>query len=395
MLLRQNKATVFRRYPFTIILKDKSHGDCQPLELKVDPGSKESGVVLVADFKKGKTVTWGMELEHRGRQIKKDLDARRSLRRSRRNRKTRYRAPRFSNRTRPAGWLPPSLMSRVQNIDTWAKRLQKFTPITSIAIETARFDTQKLVNPEISGIEYQQGALLGYEVREYLLEKWGRKCAYCDKTDVPLEVEHIVPRTRGGSDRVSNLALACHECNQKKGSLTAKEFGYPNIQRHSLKPLRDAAVLNATRYAIGTALKTHGLPISFWSGGRTKYNRIKQDYPKAHWIDAACIGESGEQVRLDPKIRILKTKATGHGSRQMCTTDKYGFPIRHRSNKRTHFGFRTGDIARVVVPRGKHTGVHIGRLTIRAKGNFNLNGIGDVSHKYCTVIHRKDGYFYA
>ena len=395
MLLRQGRAAVLRRCPFTIVLKERSTGECQHIELKVGPGSKESGIALVAAFTKGKAVVWGMALEHRGQRIKACLDSRRALRRTRRNRKTRYRAPRFNNRTRPKGWLPPSLMSRVWNVDTWAKRLRKFAPVTSVAIETIRFDTQKLVNPEISGVEYQQGTLFGYEVREYLLEKWQRRCAYCAVEGVALEVEHIVPKSRGGSNRVSNLTLACRPCNEKKGSLTAHEFGYPNIQKQALKPLRDAAAVNATRFAVGEVLKAHGLRLTFWSEGRTKHNRTKQGYPKVHWIDAACVGESGAQVSLDPKASVLRVKAMGHGKRQMCGTDKYGFPVQHRSNKNVHFGFKTGDIARAVVPRGKLAGVHTGRVTVRASGSFRLGATDGISHKYCTPLYRKDGYSYA
>lgn len=394
MLLRQGKAAVFRRYPFTIILKDRSTGECQPLELKVDPGSKASGIALVADFQKGRVAVWGMELEHRGQRIKARLESRRTLRRTRRSRKTRYRAARFKNRTRPRGWLPPSLTSRVWNIDTWVKRLRRFAPVTSVAVETARFDMQRLVNPEISGVEYQQGTLFGYEVREYLLEKWGRRCVYCSAEDVPLEVEHIVPKIRGGSNRVSNLTLACRTCNRTKGSLTAEEFGHPDVQKHALKPLRDAAAVNSARYAVGETLKKYGLPVTFWSGGRTKYNRTAQGYPKAHWIDAACVGESGALVRLDPKACVLRVKAMGHGARQMCGTDKYGFPVRHRLNKSVHFGFQTGDIVRAVVPRGKFAGVQTGRITVRAGGSFRLGAADGISHRYCTVIYRKDGYSY-
>ncbi|HAO02349.1 MAG TPA: HNH endonuclease, partial [Halomonas sp.] len=105
--------------------------------------------------------------------------------------------------------LAPSLQHRVDTVMAWVNRLSKSAPITGISQELVRFDTQKLESPEISGVEYQQGTLLGYEVREYLLEKWGRKCAYCGTADTPLEIEHVVPRSRGGSNRVSNLTLSC------------------------------------------------------------------------------------------------------------------------------------------------------------------------------------------
>lgn len=192
----------------------------KPLRVKIDPGSKTTGIAVIDD--NIGEIVFAMALTHRGQQIKNDLEYRRGIRRSRRNRKTRYRKPRFENRTRSKGWLPPSLKSRVHNIETWVNRLCRFCNIQAISMELVRFDMQKIENPEIAGTEYQQGELLGYEVREYLLEKWGRTCAYCGKINIPLEIEHIVPKSKGGSDRVSNLTLACIACNQKKGTSQLK-----------------------------------------------------------------------------------------------------------------------------------------------------------------------------
>ncbi len=220
-LLKQGKAAVFRRYPFTIILKYAvPDPKTQSHQLKIDPGSKTSGLAIV----QGNKVIWGAELIHRGQQIKNDLESRRAIRRNRRNRKTRYRKPRFLNRTRQLRWLPPSLKSRVENILTWVNRIRRYAPITGISQELVKFDTQAMQNPEISGEEYQQGELAGYEVREYLLEKWGRKCAYCGTENVPFEVEHIHPKSKGGSNRISNLTLACRPCNQAKGDRNIKDF---------------------------------------------------------------------------------------------------------------------------------------------------------------------------
>lgn len=229
-LLKAGKAAVYRRFPFTIILKYPVDPDDQPIQAKIDPGSKTTGMALVAHFQRGKFVIWAAELTHRGEQIRARLLARQQVRRSRRHRKTRYRPARFNNRRRPEGWLPPSIKSCVDNIMTWLDKLYRFTPFISLSMELVKFDTQKLQNPEVSGVEYQQGELMGYEVREYLLEKWGRKCAYCGAKNIPLEIEHIVPKSRGGSNRVSNLALACVACNREKGNRTAAEFGYPGIQ---------------------------------------------------------------------------------------------------------------------------------------------------------------------
>ena len=291
-------------------------------------------------------------------------------------------------------------MSRVYNVNTWALKLQRIVPLSAIGVETVRFDTQMLVNPEISGIEYQQGTLQGYEVKEYLLEKWGRKCAYCGKENVPLQVEHIVSRIRGGSDRVQNLTLSCEACNIRKGKLTAEEFGYLEVQNQALKPLKDAAAVNATRYAIGNAFETLGLPVSFWSGGRTKFNRTKQGYPKAHWIDAACVGESGSHVDIDdPSMRVFNVKAVGHGSRQMCRMDRFGFPRTSAKTTRVVNGFRSGDMVSVRVLSGKKTGAYFGKVAVRTSGSFNIStGAGviqGISYKYCSVLHRSDGYSYS
>lgn len=168
LLLKKGKAAVFRRFPFTILLKREIENPALPdLQLKIDPGSKTTGVVIL-NQQTGEVVFAG-EINHRGQSIKFSLDSRRSIRRNRRSRKTRYRQPRFLNRTRPKGWLPPSIKSRVDNVKTWTDRLNRFYPISGIAMELVRFDTQLMENAEIKGVEYQQGELAGYELREYLL----------------------------------------------------------------------------------------------------------------------------------------------------------------------------------------------------------------------------------
>ena len=215
-LLKKGKAKVYRTYPFTIILTEREGGELQEVELKIDAGSKTTGLALILKGKTRHIVVWAANLIHRGQTIRKaKLDSRRATRQSRRNRKTRYRQPRFDNRTRPKGWLAPSLLSRVNNVITWAKRLMSWCPVSVIHNETVRFDMQLMDNPEISGVEYQQGELQGYEVREYLLEKFARCCVYCGVKDVPLEIEHIVPKSRGGTNRISNLTLACTSYRQE------------------------------------------------------------------------------------------------------------------------------------------------------------------------------------
>ncbi|MEC4814069.1 MAG: RNA-guided endonuclease IscB, partial [Scytonema sp. PMC 1069.18] len=294
-LLRNKKAAVYRKFPFTIILKEaKPDVIVEPLRLKLDPGSKITGIAIVNDSTG--EVVFAAELQHRGFAVKENLLSRRQLRRGRRGRKTRYRQPPlhywFRKRNKQPcpkqrrNWLAPSLMHRVLTTETWVKRLSKLASITAISQELVKFDTQLIRNPNIEGKEYQQGEIAGYETREYLLEKWGRKCAYCDKEGVPLQIEHIHPRSKGGSNSITNLTLSCEKCNNKKGNKDVKDFLKKDPERlkkvlaHAKAPLADAAAVNSTRFRLLETLKTTGLPVETGSGGLTKFNRTKQSLEK-------------------------------------------------------------------------------------------------------------------
>lgn len=401
-LLRNKKAAIFRRFSFTLILQEfRNNSPVSSLRLKIDPGAKFTGLALVNDATG--EVVFAAEIKHRGFAIRDSLTARRQLRRSRRNRKTRYRQARFLNRTRPKGWLAPSLKSRVENIKTWVKRLCKLAPIKAISQELVRFDMQLMANPELQGKEYQQGTLAGYETREYLLEKWGRQCAYCGVKDVRLQIEHIHPRAKGGSNSITNLTLSCEKCNTKKGIKDVKDFlkkdpsRLEKILKQAKIPLADAASVNTTRFALLSVLKSTGLPVETGSGGLTKFNRSQQKLGKTHWLDAACVGRSTPILNIKG-VKPLFITANGHGTRQMCGTDRFGFPYRHRKNKQIHLGFRTGDIVKAVVTYGKKIGEYVGRVLCRATGSFDLvtktGRISGISHKYCLAIHQKDGYSY-
>lgn len=404
MLLSQEKAAVFRQYPFTLILKEEVlNPKVKPLRVKIDPGAKTTGLALVNDSTG--EVVWAASLQHRGFQIRDALTSRRQLRRLRRNRKTRYRKPRFLNRTRQEGWLPPSLNSRVANILTWVKRLSLLCQITAISQELARFDTQQMEDAEISGLGYQQGTLAGYEVREFLLEKWNRACAYCGAKDTRVEVEHIQARSKGGSNRISNLCLACVPCNQKKGNQDIRDFlkSKPDLLKRVLaqakRPLADTAAVNATQWNLYENLKKTGLPVEVGTGGRTKYNRTIRGLEKTHYWDAACVGASTPEQLITSGVKPMLIAAKGHGTRQQCRTDKFGFPVRYCSRTKFHKGFQTGDIVKAVVTSGKKIGTYVGRVATRATGSFNISTpdglVQGISHKYCKHIHKKDGYSYA
>ena len=301
-LLSKGKVVVVRRYPFVIRLKHNPvEAKTQSVGIKIDPGAKTSGLGIVRITPEtAHHVLHLAEVTHRGEIIKAKMKLRKGYRGNRRSRKTRYRQCRFKNRKRSEGWLPPSLQSRVDNVIAWVERYRRWAPITHIVVERVRFDTQRLVNPEIEGTEYQQGTLHGYEMREYLLEKWGRACVYCDTANVPLEIDHIKPKGGKGSgwDRVSNLTLACHPCNQKKGAQALESFLEGNPQRlerilqQCQTPLAAAAAVNATRQKLFQELFKSKLPVKASTGGETKFNRTRLGIPKSHALDAVCTGET-------------------------------------------------------------------------------------------------------
>ena len=418
LLLARGRARVHRLVPMVIRLTDRTADSCafQPLRLKLDPGSKTTGLALVRDTQvidkqTGEVQTAAvvlnlMELVHRGKQISEALTARRQMRRRRRS-QLRHRAPRFLNRgNQQRGWLAPSLQHRVDTCMAWVQRIQRWAPVTALSSELVRFDMQALQNPEISGVEYQQGTLFGYELREYLLEKWHRQCAYCDAKDVPLQIEHIRPKAQGGSDRVSNLTLACQCCNQKKAAHSIEDFLAKDKKRlakilaDAKTPLRDAAAVNATRWALANTLQVTGLPVELASGGQTKFNRCTLGIPKTHALDAACVGTL--QVLQNWQRPTLTLKATGRGSYQRTRLNKFGFPRGYLLRTKRVHGFGTGDLVRAEVPSGVKAGTHTGRVAIRASGSFNIQTHQDgksvvvqgISHKHCRVIQRADGYGY-
>ncbi len=400
VLLTKKRAVVHQMCPFTIRIKDRllEESIIEPVRVKLDPGSKITGIAITVEGKEGRCIELG-EIHHRS-DIKSAIEKRRALRRGRRYRKVRYRKARFLNRKRPAGWLPPSLQARVDQIENILKKLERLLPVKFISLENVKFDTHLLENPEITGVLYQQGELWGYEVREYLLEKWNRTCVYCKKTDIPLEVEHIIPKSRGGSDRVSNLTIACRKCNLKKDNKTAEEFGFPDIQKEAEKSLKSAAYMNSTRWALYNIFTGKGYEVDTGSGGRTKKQRIERGFPKTHYFDALCTGKcTPEKIPLETSFCSI-WKATGRGHRRIANVNKYGFPSGHKERKKIHMGFSTGDIVRAVVPKGKYTGVWTGRVLTRKSGYFDIKDLSGkrvvqgTSWKNLNRIQRNNGWLY-
>jgi hypothetical protein len=389
-LLKAKKAKVIKHYPFTIKLNQpiKNAGNpntLQPITIKIDPGAKFTGLALVSN----KHVLIKLQLNHRFN-ISKKVTQRSQYRRRRRTANIRCRQARFLNRTRKPGWLPPSMYSIVANTINGVKKLQRLTPITSIAIESCKFNPAKLDNPNIANEEYTKGTLFGYELWEYILERDNHRCSYCDKTNVALTKDHVIPKSKGGSNRVSNLTCACTRCNDKKDNISIMIFLKNDIPRLNKitarlkKPLASAAVMNSIRKPLLNRLAALGLPIETASGAETKFNRSVHNIPKSHANDSICVGTTLVTKNWNQPTVIIT--ATGRGVHARTKSDKYGFPRLKLPRIKQCFGFQTGDIV--------NTAKGSGRIAIRSSGHFTLNNKISIKHNKCRLIQKADGYNY-
>ena len=346
-LLKTQKAHIVSYEPFTIQLDYEPDTQViQPMTLGVDSGAIHSGYSVANEHRE----YYSAEVIARNDISNRLLD-RRMYRQNRRARKTRYRKPRFNNRkNKKKGWLPPSLEQKVAVQVNEIDHLHRYFPIETIIVEVAEFDIQKIKNPDIAGIEYQQGTLQGYNIRNYLLEKHGRKCFYCGKAVSDFEVEHMLPKSKGGSNCIDNLTLSCHDCNEKKGTLTAEEFIQQTLPTKKavakLKQLPNEkrlfkymAYMNATRWALYDAIKRTYPNVKMTYGYITKYNRIQAGLPKSHHIDAKCITGFATVPSIDQTAVKLKMRrhnrqlhraifSKGHVRKTACLpTTVFGFQL--------------------------------------------------------------------
>ena len=398
ILIRKKLAVIHKVYPFTIRLRDNSCvSKDRSYTVKVDPGSRHTGVAIVDDKD---SVVMLAEIEHRGHIIKKNLDSRRAARKSRRQRKTRYRESRFLNRTRPKGWLAPSIRSRADNIVNFIKKYKKNINITKVMIEHVSFDVaQMTANNNLVGVAYQQGPLYQNKLRSFIFNRSNGKCVYCGAKAT--DIDHVIPRSSGGTNSVYNLVASCRACNEKKSNKTLKEFGkimnkdYSHLEPKKLP--KDAAITQSAReYTVSKIKDIIPNTVSYVSW-MTKYNRDELGLSKEHYYDALSVGETPSNFNfLTNKVLLISAK--GRGSRQMCRVDKYGFPRTSAKASKFVKGFQTGDIVKAVVTKGLRQGEYLGRVAIRSKGSFNIetkNGlVKDIGYKYCHLIQRGDGYSY-
>ena len=384
ILLKTGKAKVIRRCPFTIQLQYSSTNYTQKISLGIDAGSKHIGVSATTESK----VLYEADVELRN-DIVNLLSTRRQNRRARRNRKTRYRKPRFTNRvsTKKNGWLAPSVRQKVETHLTVVAKVHKILPISKIIVETASFDIQKIKDPTISGTEYQQGEQLDFwNVREYVLFRDGHVCQCCKgrSKDKILNVHHIESRKTGG-DAPNNLITLCETCHTGYHKGTVK---LPKTIHRGMS-FRDASFMGVMRWAFYNRLKERYPNVSLTYGYITKNIRIKNGLPKEHYIDARCI--SGNPSAVSDGTYYYQKKVRCHNRKIHKNTILKG-GIRKR-NQAPYFvkGFRLFD---KVLYKGQECFIFgrrsTGRMDLRLLDGTHINA--SVGYKNIRLIDSRKNY---
>ena len=402
-LVRAGKARFKHRYGIRCIVLTRTNVPklrerCK-FQLRIDPGARHTGIAITRNSADGsRTVELALVINHRGNTIKKAMTKRRQMRRGRRHRKTRYRKPRFNNRTHPVGWLPPSLLSPLQNTLTWVRRLSKLLPITEIHVETSVFDPQLLRDPEIQGIEYQQGPLYRTNLRAAVLHRDNHKCVYCGRSGKrqPLELDHVVPKSHGGADRYDNLVTACRPCNQKRDNQTLAQWlkrrpkKLAEIQAKLGMELADATHMNVILPRLLRELRNDGRTVVEHSAASTAAGRRLCSVEKSHHGDAAMTG-CPTQLRYIPTEPIT-IDAKGRGNRQRIMPDQYGTP--------KGAGYREYCRLPKHIQKGTPTPAHkkrAKRVSDVATGDYvrfiqqggPINGYGAISHQQVALTKPK------
>ena len=391
-LLGKGHAVVVDYRPFTIQLAYDTPNGVQEVSLGVDAGTKHVGFSATTK----KKVLFEAELLLRSDIVEK-LSTRREFRRTRRNRKTRYRKSRFMNRTRfkKQGWIAPSVRQKVDTHIIWISKVCKFLPIKKITVETAQFDTQLLKAQEQGlplpqGGDYQKGEQLGfYNVREYVLFRDGHKCQCCKgkSKDTKLHVHHIESRKTGG-DAPNNLITLCSECHAKYHRGEIKLPKNANLGTS----LRDAAVMGIMRKSVFVQLEEllgDAIPCFETYGYITKHTRTNAGLPKDHVIDARCIsGNPGAES--DGHYWIIRKLRVNNRQLHKASILKGGIRKNNQAPRELH-GYRLMDS---VAYAGRPCFVN-GR---RQSGYFSLSNIsghvlaGSVNYKHLNLINHNNTY---
>ena len=302
----------------------------QAASITVNPGSTTTGIAVIQDRNdQSRTVLLGIELHHRGKTIKSNMTKRGQHRNSRRGR-LRHRKPRFNNRRRKPGWLPPSILSRLTNTLTWINRISKLIAINQIHVETQQFDAQRLANPAIHGREYQQGVLYQTTLRAYVIHREDHRCIYCNRKPERFTLDHVIPRSANGPTTPGNVVAACERCNKAKSNRPVEEYlsrrpkVLARVQTHLKRPMAAAAHLNTIIPKLMDELRKNKWTVIEHDAAQTAANRRLLGIPQSHFTDAAVLGPI-TGVRSAPS-HILAIRAAGRGQRQRAIVDRYGTP---------------------------------------------------------------------
>ena len=386
-LLKEHKAVIVNYHPFTIKLTYQCLDQTQEVLLGVDAGSKHVGLSATTN----KKVLFEAQVDLRIDIVKK-LATRREFRRSRRNRKTRYRKPRFLNRKKTSQWMAPSIRQKRQAHQYWIDRICRILPVKHITVEIGKFDMQKLKAQEQGmpipqGVDYQKGDQLGfYNVREFVLFRDGYKCSCCKgkSHDMVLNVHHIESRTTGGN-APNNLVTLCRTCHEKyhHGEIVLPK----NVARGSA--YRDAACMNIIGMSLCIQLQTkYGRDmVSFTFGYVTKYIRMSNNLPKEHTIDARCISGNPLATSNDTTYII---KPLRHHNRQLHKASILSGGIRKNNQApKEVFEFRLMDTVRydgqVCYVNGRRTSGYFSLVDVNGKVLTN-----SVSYKKLTRINHNN-----
>lgn len=383
VLLKRHKAKVVNKCPFTIQLAYNSTNYTQKVALGVDSGSRHIGISATTKDK----VLFEADVELRN-DIVNLISVRKELRRSRRNRKTRYRKPRFNNRRRKDGWLAPSVKQKVDSHLAMVAKVYKILPISSVVVEVASFDIQKIKNPSVSSTDYQRGEQLDFwNVREYVLFRDGHICQCCKgkSKDNILNVHHIESRKTGG-DAPNNLITLCETCHTgyHKGSIRLPKTIHRGMS------FKDAAFMGIMRWAFYKKLKTAYSDVRLTYGYITKSTRVKNGLPKDHYIDARCISGNYKVIN-DGEVYYYKKVRCHNRQIYKCKILKGG--IRKR-NQATYYvmGYRMYD---KVSYQGKTYTIfgrrNSGFFDIRTLDGVKVNR-GSIGYKKLRLIEPQSNY---
>lgn len=294
ILLKEKKATVQTIKPFTIKLTYKTETEyVQPVTLGIDSGYLNIGFSATTD--KQELISGEVKLLDKMKERIYEKSMYRTIRRN----KLRYRKPRWNNRikSKKKGWLAPSITHKLDSHLVFVDKITKMLPVQKIIVEVANFDIQKIKNPDIQGIEYQQGEQMGFwNVREYVLHRDGHKCQNpnCKNKDARpiLEVHHLDNRKNGGVDAPSNLITLCNKCHTG-----ANHKGFLKDWKPRIKGFKDSTFMSIVRWRMIEELKNKYDNVEYTYGYITKNSRIRNSIEKSHRNDAFCIAKGTTQQR--------------------------------------------------------------------------------------------------